>query len=73
MDPDATLLEMLEISHADQSQYHDDIHRLCELMLDLHRWLESGGHMPMAWANARLRYASDAVWAGSLAPETGGE
>lgn len=53
MDPDAALAEMLDISHADQSEFHEDIHRLAELTLALHEWITSGGFLPAAWrANA---------------------
>ena len=53
MDPDETLTEMLEISRADQSEFHDDIHRLCELTLALHGWLSTGGFLPAAWADRK--------------------
>lgn len=49
MDPDAVLLEMLEIARADQSMFHDDIHRLAQLVLDMNQWIESGGFLPAAW------------------------
>ncbi|AKF14350.1 hypothetical protein SEA_VINCENZO_88 [Mycobacterium phage Vincenzo] len=53
MDPDAALAEMLDIARTDQSEYHDDIHRLCELVLGLHGFLSSGGFLPAAWAASR--------------------
>ena len=60
MDPDAALAEMLDLARTDQSEFNDDIHRLAELTLALHGWLEKGGHLPAAWVLARTRIAQGA-------------
>lgn len=49
MDPDAALAEMREIAKADQSEFHEGIHRLCELTLALDEWITNGGFLPKAW------------------------
>jgi hypothetical protein len=49
MDPNDALAEMREIAKADQSEYHDDIHRLCELFIGLDEWITRGGFLPEAW------------------------
>ncbi|ACF05086.1 hypothetical protein Nigel_83 [Mycobacterium phage Nigel] len=66
MDPDAALAEMLDIARTDQSEYHDGIHRLCELTLGLHGWLARGGFLPAAWASGRGEAGSPA--SGSHSP-----
>lgn len=50
MDPDATLEEMLAEARADQSEFHEGIHRLAELVLALDEWLRKGGPLPEAWS-----------------------
>lgn len=52
MDPDATLAEMLEEARADQSEFHEGIHRLAELVLALDEWLRKGGFLPTDWHSA---------------------
>ncbi|QGH80179.1 hypothetical protein SEA_MITHRIL_86 [Mycobacterium phage Mithril] len=54
MDPNATLQEMLEIARADQSEFHEDIHRLCELVLAMDTWMSGGGFLPAAWNTGRV-------------------
>lgn len=49
MDPDFTLAEMIREARADQSEFHDGIHRLAELTLALDEWLRRGGFLPQAW------------------------
>lgn len=50
MDPDATLEEMLAEARADQSEFHEGIHRLATLVLAMDEWLRKGGLLPEAWS-----------------------
>lgn len=50
MDPNATLEEMLAQARADQSEFHEGIHRLAELVLAMDNWLRGGGFLPKDWS-----------------------
>ena len=53
MDPDEYLEEALEISRkiakGEEPIDEDEVDRLADLVLELHRWIASGGCLPSAW------------------------
>ncbi|QGH75336.1 HNH endonuclease [Mycobacterium phage Quesadilla] len=56
MDPDANLLELLDIAREHQAEVddesrsnHADTGRMADLVLALHGWLSDGGTLPAAW------------------------
>jgi hypothetical protein len=53
MDPDENLNEQLElarkIAKAEEPIDEDEVDRLADLVLELHRWIASGGCVPSAW------------------------
>ena len=51
MDPNANLEEQLQLANCVNTgeYYHDDLHRLSELIIAMNDWLSSGGCLPDAW------------------------
>lgn len=85
MDPDANLLELLDIAREHQAEIddesrssHADTGRMADLVLALHEWLADGGMLPAAWhlstcmaSDCRLAEAQSGP--GRSAAECGGE
>jgi hypothetical protein len=65
VDPDAALAEMREIAKADQAEFHDGIHRICELFQGLDEWMTRGGPLPEAWTTVS-RPSARVYWDGGL-------